>query len=57
VPEVLLSGHHENMRKWRLQKRVEKTFAVRPDLIRRGVENNLFDIETKKIIDALTGNA
>ncbi|MCL2231342.1 MAG: tRNA (guanosine(37)-N1)-methyltransferase TrmD, partial [Treponema sp.] len=25
VPEVLLSGHHENIRLWRLEKRVEKT--------------------------------
>ena len=29
VPEVLLSGHHENIRKWRLRKRLEKTLRVR----------------------------
>lgn len=33
VPEVLLSGHHENIRKWRLKKRLEKTWKNRPDLI------------------------
>jgi tRNA (guanine37-N1)-methyltransferase len=50
VPELLLSGHHENIRRWRLQKRVEKTLAVRPDLIRKGEAENLFDAETRKLI-------
>jgi len=51
VPEVLLSGHHENIRRWRLEKRVEKTLALRPDLIRYGQERLLFDEETRKIIE------
>jgi tRNA (guanine37-N1)-methyltransferase len=51
VPEVLLSGHHENIRRWRLEKRVEKTLATRPDLIRLGEERFLFDDETRKIIE------
>ena len=33
VPEVLLSGHHEEIRKWRLEKSVEKTMKHRPDLL------------------------
>lgn len=33
VPQVLLSGHHEKIRRWRLRKRVEKTLSVRPDLL------------------------
>lgn len=53
VPEVLLSGHHENIRRWRLRKRIEKTLALRPDLIRRGEEAGLFDRETRTIIAAL----
>jgi tRNA (guanine37-N1)-methyltransferase len=53
VPEVLLSGHHENIRRWRLEKQVEKTFALRPDLIRRGEEEGRFDDETRKIIEAM----
>ncbi len=32
VPEVLLSGHHENIRKWRRLKSLEITKRVRPDL-------------------------
>lgn len=51
VPEVLLSGHHENIRRWRLEKRVEKTLRSRPDLIRNGEEQGLFDEETVKLID------
>ena len=51
VPEVLLSGHHENIRRWRLEKRVEKTLAKRPDMIRVGEERCLFDEETRKIIE------
>ena len=50
VPEVLLSGHHENIRRWRLTKQVEKTLAIRPDLIREGEVNGLFDEQTRKII-------
>ena len=33
VPEILLSGHHENIRKWRLEKQIEKTKERRPDLL------------------------
>ena len=51
VPEVLLSGHHEKIRRWRLEKRVEKTLALRPDLIRLGEERGLFDDEIRKIIE------
>ncbi|MBQ7612294.1 MAG: tRNA (guanosine(37)-N1)-methyltransferase TrmD [Spirochaetaceae bacterium] len=33
VPEILLSGHHEQIRKWRLLKRIEKTALNRKDLL------------------------
>ena len=52
VPEVLLSGHHENIRRWRLEKQVEKTLALRPDMILRGEKEGLFSAETRKIIEA-----
>jgi tRNA (guanine37-N1)-methyltransferase len=55
VPDVLLSGHHENIRRWRRRKQVEKTLAVRPDLIRYGEEKGLFDKETAAIIAELRG--
>lgn len=34
VPEVLLSGHHENIKKWQRKKSLEKTLKVRPDLLK-----------------------
>ena len=33
VPEVLKSGHHENINKWRKEKSLEITRVKRPDLI------------------------
>jgi tRNA (guanine37-N1)-methyltransferase len=33
VPDVLLSGHHEKIRRWRLMKSVEKTMRFRPELL------------------------
>ncbi len=34
VPEVLLSGNHGEIEKWRLARRIEKTRQVRPDLFK-----------------------
>lgn len=33
VPEVLISGHHENIEKWRKEKSLEITKIKRPDLL------------------------
>ena len=33
VPEVLLSGHHEQIRRWRLKQALGRTWLRRPDLI------------------------
>jgi tRNA (guanine37-N1)-methyltransferase len=33
VPEVLLSGHFENIRKWQYQQSLERTKRLRPDLL------------------------
>lgn len=38
VPEVLLSGHHENIRKWREEQSLNNTYQKRPDLLK---ENNM----------------
>ena len=35
VPEILLSGHHENINKWRKQKSLEITKQKRPDLLQK----------------------
>ncbi len=34
VPEVLLSGNHDEIRRWRRRKALEKTLRNRPDLLR-----------------------
>lgn len=47
VPEVLLSGNHENIRRWRLKQALGRTWLRRPDLLEGRVlteeENNLLN--------------
>jgi tRNA (guanine37-N1)-methyltransferase len=33
IPEVLLSGHHEQIRRWRLKQSLARTLERRPDLV------------------------
>jgi len=40
VPEILLSGNHQEIRKWREHKALERTQKVRPDLL-QGDEDGL----------------
>ena len=35
VPEILLSGHHENIEKWRKEQALKITKQKRPDLLKR----------------------
>ncbi len=37
VPEVLLSGHHANIEKWRREQSILRTFQRRPDLLKDAV--------------------
>lgn len=46
VPEVLLSGNHELIRKWRLKESLRKTLRYRPDLLRLKV----LDAEQRKML-------
>jgi tRNA (guanine37-N1)-methyltransferase len=46
VPDVLLSGHHENIRKWRKEQSLRRTLENRPDLL----ENAELDDEAKRIL-------
>ncbi len=34
VPDILLSGHHENIRKWRREQALRETLKKRPDLLK-----------------------
>ena len=40
VPEVLLSGHHGNIEKWRHEKSLERTKKYRPDLYEKYMAEN-----------------
>ena len=51
VPEVLLSGHHENIQAWRLQKSIEKTMKNRRDLLKKACENEKIAKIYKNIAD------
>ena len=35
VPDILLSGHHENINKWRLEEQIKRTKERRPDLLEK----------------------
>jgi len=49
VPEVLLSGHHENIKKWRRQQSLIRTFKKRPELL----EKAELDQEDLEFLDKL----
>lgn len=53
VPEVLLSGHHLNIKNWRLKKRLEKTLKNRPDLIEKAKTGESWTKVTEKLFKEL----
>lgn len=51
VPEVLLSGNHDEIRRWRRRKALEKTLRNRPDLLDR----TMLSSEDKALIAQILG--
>jgi tRNA (guanine37-N1)-methyltransferase len=51
VPAVLTSGHHEQVRKWRLKESLRRTLARRPDLL----EGRALSKEESKLLDEVLG--
>jgi len=49
VPDILLSGHHENIRKWRKEQALRATAEKRPDLL----ETAELDDEAREILRRL----
>lgn len=49
VPAVLLSGHHANIQKWRLEQSVERTKKKRPDLYQKYEEEQAKNDRGKKL--------
>ncbi len=52
VPEVLLSGHHARIARWRRDRALERTARRRPDLIERLGPDGL-DARDHEVLDAL----
>ncbi len=50
VPEVLVSGHHGEIRKWRKRQAIELTLQRRPDLLAHAE----LDVEEQEILRELT---
>lgn len=51
VPEVLLSGHHANIEKWKRKESLKRTYIKRPDLLEKA---DLTD-KDRKILDEIIG--
>ena len=51
VPEVLVSGNHEEIRRWRHRTALEKTLRNRPDLL----DHAALDDEDKELLARITG--
>jgi tRNA (guanine37-N1)-methyltransferase len=49
IPEILLSGHHENIRKWRKEQALRATLEKRPDLL----DTAELDAEAREILGRL----
>lgn len=50
VPEVLLSGHHANIERWRREQMLERTLRKRPDML----ETALLDEKDRAYLQKLT---
>ncbi len=44
VPDVLLSGHHKNITRWRLKEGLKRTLRLRPDLLERPLTKEEKDV-------------
>jgi tRNA (guanine37-N1)-methyltransferase len=53
VPEVLLNGNHDEIRRWRRRKALEKTLANRPDLL----NGTVLSKEDRKLLAEIEGES
>jgi tRNA (guanine37-N1)-methyltransferase len=51
VPDVLVSGNHAEIRRWRRRSALERTLARRPDLL----ESAALDDEERTLLEELRG--
>ena len=52
VPEILLSGHHQNINKWRREQALKNTYLKRPELL----ENVELSEEDRKYLNEIKNN-
>lgn len=57
VPSVLLSGHHGNIKRWRLQQSLLRTQQRRPDLLQALKANGQLSSEAKKLLSEIEKNS
>ena len=57
VPDVLLSGHHANIERWRRDQRLELTWRNRPDLIETARAAGKLDLTDEQVLAALTAGS
>lgn len=53
VPDILLSGNHEEIKKWRRRCSIERTFLLRPDLIEKTIANNYLNEDELEFVNEL----
>ncbi|HHX04053.1 MAG TPA: tRNA (guanosine(37)-N1)-methyltransferase TrmD [Tissierellia bacterium] len=54
VPEILLSGHHQHIRDYRLEEQVRLTLQRRPDMIAKGLQEGVYPEKVIKLIRKLS---
>ncbi len=57
VPEVLLSGHHANIAKWRREQSILRTAKQRPDLLEKAILNEKDKAFLNSLCEKLPENA
>lgn len=50
VPEILMSGHHAHIRRWRLQQTLGRTWLKRPDLFESRLPHGM-TVEEEKLLE------
>ena len=56
MPEVLLSGHHANIEKWRREQSIMRTADNRPDLLENAILSKKEKIFLEKYLEETKKN-
>lgn len=53
VPQVLLSGHHANIERWRREESLKRTLLRRPDLLEKSLEEGLLTKQDLQYLETI----